>query len=55
MILEGELRSLVSILPLSKEENKLQNVVKSVKMHVNLMFEKFNHIPCAWAIPDAWQ
>lgn len=27
----------------------------SVKMNVNLMFEKFNQIPCVWAIPDAWQ
>lgn len=52
MILEGELCSLISILPLSKED-KMQP--KSVKMSVNLMFEKFNQIPCALGIPDAWQ
>lgn len=52
MILEGELCSLMSILPLSKEEKMLP---RNVKMNVNLMFEKFNQIPCEWAIPDAWQ
>lgn len=49
MILEVELCPLMGTLPLSKEENKLQKMQpRIVKMNVNLMFEKFNQIPCAW-------
>lgn len=52
MILEDELCSLMSILPVLK---KKKTQPRSVKINVKLMFEKFNQIPCAWAIPDAWQ
>lgn len=55
MIPEGGQSLLMDILHLSRRREQTSKCSQgSIKLNINLMFEKLNEIPCVWIILDAW-